>query len=186
MDRAGRDLLRHALRWVAGMLGTVVVLGIGVALMFAVFRLTLFSIVGISMEPTLHDGDTLVLRGTSELARGDVAIFPKPASWGNQTTNAEGNLVKHVVAVPGDTLSFDAGIFRVNGEAIYDTGTTNYPCSKADRSFSQVLGPHQMFVMGDNAPHSLDSRRIFCDGNVDQSFIDPSTVVDHGTILFHF
>ena len=88
---------------------------------------------GISMEPTLLNGQYLVMNKMaykfSEPRDGDIILLHSPV--GNQT------LVKRLVGTPGDLVNLP--------------GCRTCPIR---------LGPDQYFVAGDNRPQSLDSRRF--------------------------
>lgn len=103
-----------------------------------------------SMEPTLHDGDRLLLRhGHDDLRRGEIVALSDP--------QGAGLLVKRVVAVGGDSLAIEDGVLVVAG-------------SRADEPWADprdldgvYLGPlavpvGQVFVLGDHRGGSVDSR----------------------------
>jgi signal peptidase I len=110
---------------------------------------------GSSMYPTLQSGDLLVSLKTFDAHRGDVVIF-EPLSG---STN---NLVKRVIAVPGDKLKI------LNGEVWLDDQKLNedYLSEKWTEETtwntgqSAVMQEGKYFLMGDNRNHSDDSRNL--------------------------
>ena len=65
------------------------------------------------------------------------------------------DFVKRVIGVPGDEVEIVNGKVQINGLTylepyIRDAGSTTFP--------AQRLGEKEYFVMGDNRPHSNDSR----------------------------
>ncbi|MBX3463308.1 MAG: signal peptidase I [Planctomycetes bacterium] len=116
---------------------------------------------GTSMEPSLHDGDRLVVDRVSyslaEVGRGDVVILRYPR-------NPDVDFVKRVVALPGDRVAMVDGILVVNGGTADD-----YGCIPDHQAMAEVVvPPGQFFVLGDNRPVSCDSRDF---GLVEQSLL---------------
>lgn len=109
-------------------------------------------VVGDSMLPTLIDEDRLLVAlDYNGAVRGDVIVFTQA------TTEGQGNLVKRVIAIPGDEVEVNAGQAVVNGipeDTHYDIFT-----SPADVSTASYRVPEgYVFVLGDNRPGSADSR----------------------------
>lgn len=132
--------------------------GIAVAFFFAlVFNYLLgmsTNVVGVSMEPTLYNGQQIFINRflytISTPKVGDVVVF---LPNGNQNTHY---YVKRVVAEPGDRVRIEDGILYVNGEVsewviskITDSGI-------AENEF--VLASGEYFCIGDNPNNSEDSR----------------------------
>jgi len=131
----------------------VVILVTIIVLFWFVFSLTIVE--GDSMLPNLVEGDRLlVTRGYDQPAAGDIVIFTLV-----EFNGTSGDLVKRVVAVPGDTISTEAGVPTVNGVT---QPTAGYLVSPGDFSSVEatVVAPDTVFVMGDNRPISLDSRYL--------------------------
>jgi signal peptidase I len=79
--------------------GTVYVLTIvaAVAVLIATLVLPVLQIEGTSMEPTLVNGDIVLLTKTTNFQRGELCGF----SWNNKL------LIKRVIGVPGDWIEID-------------------------------------------------------------------------------
>lgn len=182
MDLATRDLGKR----VFGIMGIVVLLVLGLSIGFMAFlftqKISLFSVAGESMEPNLHNRSVVVLKQAEAVEKGQLVFFKKPNRW-NEYVDTDAVLVKRIVASPGDTIAYDGKVFTVNGETLYDVEAeakqNGYQCD-ADPEFSHTLNRSQIFVKGDNTQHSLDSLRIFCDGNADKMFLPKSSVIDYG------
>lgn len=143
---------------------------------------TYFSVSGTSMEPTLSHGDSVVLRRAEELKPGAIVFFEKPRGW-EATTPVEAApkfLVKRVLAVGGAALEYDGENFLVNGEVAAEALT---PCPKGKAGYEHELAPEELFVVGDNAAVSLDSRKVFCHGEASEAFVEAASVVAHGRVL---
>ena len=79
---------------------------------------------------------------------GEIIVFHFP-------NEPRRDFVKRVIGVPGDEVEIVNGKVRINGRIhvesyIRDAGSTTIP--------AQRLGEKEYFVMGDNRPHSNDSR----------------------------
>lgn len=122
-------------------------------LIFAFFvRVVVVS--GHSMEPTLQDGDRLLIQSTFYTpSRGDVVVIDGYINYGKP-------LVKRVIAKGGDTVDIDAekGIVYVNGEALDEPYVAEPTYTLGDVSFPLTIPDGKLFVMGDNRQHSTDSR----------------------------
>lgn len=116
--------------------------------------LTPLQVVGYSMYPMLDDGDrVLVTRGYTMPRSGDTVHIDATGLEGSRG----GQLVKRVVALPGDVVRIDGGKAVVNG-VLEDLGA-RLVVSADDVSFPAVrVPPGHVYVLGDNRPSSFDSR----------------------------
>lgn len=128
-------------------------------LMFLIIRFAVqnFRVDGMSMEPTLHNGEFILVDKAAYLfhapSRGDVIVFEYPR-------DPSVDYIKRIIAIPGDTIS-------VVGEKVTVDGVTlNEPyVNPADPGnpfppiINRKVGPNDYFVMGDNRGNSSDSRQ---------------------------
>ena len=149
-----------------------------VFVLLAVILLTSFvfrhSIVeGDSMNMTLEDGDHLIISDLFYTPDyGDIIVFE------DYTTSLHKAVVKRVIALPGDTVevSLDGEgnvIVYLNGQLVEEDYAYNAKDVDIDTSsFNRpiTLGEGEIFVMGDNRYHSLDSRS-FSVGPIDTDAI---------------
>lgn len=184
-DMATRDLKNRVAK--IGFVLLVVVLVLGGAVFFSLVKngISLYAISGSSMEPTFSHKDTVVLQQGSKVEKDQIIFFNKPGSW-DRYTSPESVLVKRVVAVPGDDLAYDGTTFTVNDEPVFNVKELGYECAAGDDEYSHTLTNKEIFVMGDNSSNSLDSRRIFCDGDTEDIFIPFRNVSNYGKVVFEF
>lgn len=109
-----------------------------------------------SMYPTLHEGerivvDKLVYAGDMPLA-GDIIVFADPEGGGRR-------LVKRVLASGGQVLTDQNGVIAVDGNITETPVSFDLPGPSGDYSaYPLELGSRELFVVGDNADLSRDSR----------------------------
>ena len=153
-DTAAEDLSPFALIWsVAKELLLVLVPALVLALLVNRLVAETTVVFGSSMEPLLSPYQRLVVEKVSYRFTpptvGDVVVLDIP--------NQRENLIKRVIAAPGDTLEIVAGEVWVNG--------IRRPEAYVQSRMEESLRPRQLdddeyFVMGDNRPNSHDSRNF--------------------------
>ena len=131
--------------------GTVYVLTIvaAVAVLIATLVLPVLQIEGTSMEPTLYNGDIVLLMKTNRFDRGDLCGF----TWNNKL------LIKRVIGVPGDWIEIDTdGTVYLNGEKFDEPYVEQKALGECDLEFPYQVPQEQYFVIGDMRESSIDSR----------------------------
>lgn len=127
---------------------------------------------GPSMQPTLAEGDNLIVDKISYRFRNprrfEVIVF-RPV----RAEDTETYYIKRVIGLPGETVHIDDdGNIFINGKLLeesYGAEQINPDMIKLARG-EIVLGKDEYFVMGDNRNHSMDSRDPFV-GNVNKKAI---------------
>lgn len=120
-----------------------------------VFCIRVIDVNGTSMEPTLHNGNKMLVSGIFYKPHyGDVVVFKKDTYDPNKA------LVKRVIAVAGDEINidFDKGIVYVNGEPVDEPYINEITSTKIDFIGPKEVPENCVFVMGDNRNASTDSR----------------------------
>lgn len=126
---------------------------IAIAVIFVLF-LRVFSIEGVSMMPTLHDKDKVVVASVgSKYEKGDVVVIGK-------TSNFSESLVKRVIAVGGDKvyINFSTGKVYVNEIELVEYYVNSPTERQYDIAFPITVPEGSVFLLGDNRNDSLDSR----------------------------
>ena len=107
---------------------------------------------GISMEPTLHDGQFVVVNRLAyrwqDPKRGDVVVFYYPL-------DPTRRFIKRVIGLPGDIVVVKYSQVSVNNVLVDEPYITDPPIYDGEWR----LGPSEVFVLGDNRNWSSDSHK---------------------------
>lgn len=145
-----KSIFREILDWV---------IYIGVILLFTYLIITYVGVrtrvSGQSMQPTLHDGDNLLVDKLTyrfrDPKRYEIVVFP-------YKYEEDTYYIKRIIGLPGETVQIIDGYVYINGEKLkkdygaevmQDAGIAEEPIT---------LGEDEYFVLGDNRNHSSDSR----------------------------
>jgi signal peptidase I len=120
---------------------------------FALFQVSVgsFKVYGPSMLPGIKQGDYILANKATyflnEPQRGDIIIFHSP-----QDPNTD--LIKRIIAMPGDTVETKNGTVFVNGTALVEPYISEPPQYLL---LPEEIPPSHYFVLGDNRNNSSDS-----------------------------
>lgn len=129
---------------------TLFIVSLIVIVLFTVFIQNV-QVSGKSMDSTLADGDMLIAtRSNKELDYGDIVIVE------SKVLNEP--IIKRVIAMGGDELTFKDNEVYVNGEKLEEDYINEDMTGNPD--FSITIEKGTVWVMGDNRNHSGDSRMI--------------------------
>ena len=144
--------IRNLVEWVVIIGGAFLV-----AFVVKTFLIQAFFIPSGSMLPTLHEDDRVLVNKLSydlhDVHRGDLVVFERPEG---ETAGQIKDLIKRVVALPGERIEGRDGHVYINGDLLEEpylpdgTQTTNLE--------PQTVPEGHVFVMGDNRGDSMDSR----------------------------
>lgn len=139
----------------------IIVFAVSIFLFLYLLVLQPHKIKGSSMEPNFHDGEYLLTDKISyrfnEPKRGDVVVFKAPPDYKEE-------FIKRIVGLPDETISIRDNRIYINGK-IFDENYLPDDIITQNGAFlkdgQEITVPeNSYFVLGDNRPHSLDSRRF--------------------------
>lgn len=139
----------------------VIIVAVTAALLVRQYVLQQFAVSGSSMYSTLHDGDRVLVNKLSyhmhDPRRGDVVVLKTIESVG------ERDLIKRVVALPGETVEYRSCVLYVDGRQVvepYLDPKVVTPTNCGDQQAALTVPKDSVFVMGDNRGGSKDSRAL--------------------------
>jgi len=138
----------------------IIAVAVALSLFVRVFVFQTFYIPSGSMEPTLLVGDRIIVDKLAvdlgTINRGDILVFHAPPAVASKCGDADVDLVKRVVGIPGDHISSRGNDIIVNGTVLHENWPHNEPLGPAIDP--QVVPAGNYFMMGDNHSDSCDSR----------------------------
>ena len=132
-----------------------------------VFFVRIIDVSGASMNPTLNNGDKMLVSNLFYKPKaGDIVVFKK------DSYDPDKALVKRVIATEGQEINMDfsKGIVYVDGVPIEEDYIAELTTTKLDFIGPKTVPDNCVFVMGDNRNKSTDSRNSEI-GMVDERLI---------------
>lgn len=119
--------------------------GVMIMLLF----LPVLEVSGSSMEPTLQNGDVLVLYKPKAIKTGELCgMYARDRL-----------ILKRVIALAGDVVDMDeTGTVYVNGTELEEPYVSQKAVGTCDLCFPYTVPENSLFVMGDHRETSIDSR----------------------------
>ena len=155
------DTIKRFIGGIFDFLQSIVVV-LAVLVMVYLFVMSPQEISGASMEPNFHNGEYIL---TNKIAyrlelpkRGDVIIFKSPK-------NKDIDYIKRIIGLPGDRVRLTSSKFYVNDQLVDETQYLSPTLFTFGGSYLRenqeiVVPQNYYFVVGDNRPHSSDSREF--------------------------
>lgn len=141
-----------------------VVVSLSIFLVVYLFFMQPHQVNGHSMVPNFQSGDYVLTDKISyrlgQPQRGDIVVFHAPEA-ANCVQGTGCDFIKRILALPGETVEVRNGTIFVNDrplpEPYVPSEYQTLPGSYTQRG-AVVLGTDEYFTVGDNRPHSSDSR----------------------------
>ena len=166
-DPTGAEPRRRRRRRVLVETGVIIVVAVLLAGLMRTFAFQTFWIPSASMVPTLGVYDRVLVqkafftwRGVRE---GDIVVFSHPPLDQCGAPQEQGDLVKRVIALPGQTIYSSGNSLYVDGRRLAEPYLPRYdplgpPIPGASRQHPYRMPPGEFYVLGDNRADSCDSR----------------------------
>ena len=133
-----------------------------VAALIATLVLPVLLIAGTSMEPSLMDGDIVLLMKTDHLKTGDLCAF----YYSNKI------LIKRIIGTPSDYLWINPdGTVYLNGSELIEPYVSEKALGECDVQFPYQVPENHYFMMGDHRDTSIDSRSSVIGGIAEDQII---------------
>ena len=143
------SLLSNTYDWLESIVSAIVI-----CILLFLFALRVVTVDGGSMNPTLYDGERVVIsRVFSAPKQGDIVVF-------TQRSYGDDSLVKRVIATEGQTVEIDfkKGVVTVDGVELNEPYVAELTHRELDMTGPVTVQEGCIFCMGDNRNESTDSR----------------------------
>jgi signal peptidase I len=155
---------RRRLRRALVEMGVIIAVAVLLAGLVRTFAFQTFWIPSASMVPTLAVYDRVLVQKAffswRDVREGEIVVFSHPP-LDNCPGPQEGDLVKRVIALPGQTIYSSGNSIYINGRLLAEPYLPRYdPLGPpiASRQHPYRVPPGEFYVLGDNRSDSCDSR----------------------------
>jgi signal peptidase I len=139
----------------------IIIFAVSIFLFVYLLILQPHKINGESMETNFHNGEYILTEKVTydfnQPKRGDVIVFKAPPDGHDE-------YIKRIIGLPGDIVKVANCKVYVNGRELTEEYLTPNLCTNpgtfATEGATITISANNYFVLGDNRPHSLDSRYI--------------------------
>ena len=129
-----------------------------VVILLFVFIVGIQQVIGPSMEPTLNQGDVVIInkliyKNVRGIKRNDIVIIQEE----------EKNMIKRIIGIPGDNIEYKDNYLYINGEKYKESFLKNEVITEdfklSDIGYEKIPDGYYL-VLGDNRENSKDSRNF--------------------------
>lgn len=153
-------LVKSVINFFFDFLETIVV-ALSIFVVIYLFILQPHEIKGSSMEPNFHNNEYILTDKISyrfkDPERGNIIVFKAPK-------NPDIDYIKRIIGLPGDRVKVEKGDVYINDKKLPEPYLHDksllFPGSYMQEGINVTVAPGEYFVMGDNRPHSSDSREF--------------------------
>jgi signal peptidase I len=147
--------------------GVIIVVAVLLAGLIRTFAFQTFWIPSASMVPTLGVYDRVLVQKAfftwRDVREGDIVVFSHPPLDQCGAPQEQGDLVKRVIALPGQTIYSSGNSIYIDGRRLAEPYLPHYdplgpPIPDASRQHPYRVPPGEFYVLGDNRADSCDSR----------------------------
>jgi signal peptidase I len=158
---------RRRRRRVLAEAGVMIVLVVLLTSLLRAFAYQAFWIPSASMVPTLSVYDRVLVQKAffswHDVREGDIVVFSHPPLDQCGGPQEEGDLVKRVIALPGQTIYSSGNSIYIDGRRLAEPYLPSYDplgpsITGASRQHPYRVPPGEFYVLGDNRADSCDSR----------------------------
>lgn len=127
------------------------------------FAMKRASMIGSSMEPTLYNGEDVIINKTSYAIlkpgrHAVVAFYPEQKEGDEALLDDSSILIRRILGLPGEKIQIKDGVVYINGEKVEEKYQYE-PMASAGRAHTELtLKEDEYFVLSDNRVDMDDSR----------------------------